>query len=334
MTDTLLMVFTIFRHGDRAPLTLDENHPYAHLFPDGAGALTKEGQVQAYELGLKFRRQFKNLISADYKADEIYVYSTDSDRCLMTAQCCLAGLFPPQEQRKWHPELNWQPIPVHTRNGEEDPLAMRAVKMRLDELYNETAAQLHPDWYQNYIEKKTEWVKWQKWACIGDQPSVHQTLIKLDTVLIMMKKNLKYEIPSDLNILALASSVLETLFLFTETHPYFVKQGYELLTQVLDRMKGIIDGSRKTKLYLYSLHDLNICSVSGQLGLNLQRTSYCGDLRFELHKLTDGKHYVRIQHCLNYTDEPFDVCLDQNNAFCPIEKFEELVKASQLRARI
>ncbi len=32
----------------------------------------------------------------------------------MSAECHLAGLYQPNDNQTWHPDLAWQPIPVHT----------------------------------------------------------------------------------------------------------------------------------------------------------------------------------------------------------------------------
>lgn len=45
---------------------------------------------------------------------QIFVRSTDYDRTLMSAQANLAGLYPPNGSQVFEPNLQWQPIPVHT----------------------------------------------------------------------------------------------------------------------------------------------------------------------------------------------------------------------------
>lgn len=51
---------------------------------------------------------------------QVYVRSTDFDRTLMSAEANLAGLFPPSGIQRFHPNISWQPIPVHTVPIAED----------------------------------------------------------------------------------------------------------------------------------------------------------------------------------------------------------------------
>jgi lysosomal acid phosphatase len=51
---------------------------------------------------------------------QLYTRSSDRDRTLMSAQCALAGLYPPQGFQVWDAEINWQPIPVHAVPVEDD----------------------------------------------------------------------------------------------------------------------------------------------------------------------------------------------------------------------
>uniref|UniRef100_A0A8D0H8N2 acid phosphatase n=1 Tax=Sphenodon punctatus TaxID=8508 RepID=A0A8D0H8N2_SPHPU len=109
-----LKLHTVFRHGDRTPF---ENFP-TNLYnesdwPQGFGQLTKIGMQQHYEFGQHLRNRYSNFLNATYNRHEIYVRSTDYDRTIMSAQANLAGLFPPTGSQIWHPEILWQPIPVH-----------------------------------------------------------------------------------------------------------------------------------------------------------------------------------------------------------------------------
>ena len=44
---------------------------------------------------------------------QILVQSIDDDRCLMSAEAVLAGLYPPSDKQVWSNDIYWQPIPVH-----------------------------------------------------------------------------------------------------------------------------------------------------------------------------------------------------------------------------
>ena len=64
--------------------------------------------------------------------------STDVDRTLMSALSNLAGLYPPQGNQIWNPDLLWQPIPIHTKPLEDDALlSSHADCPRFKQIYEE-----------------------------------------------------------------------------------------------------------------------------------------------------------------------------------------------------
>lgn len=75
--------------------------------------LLQSGKEQMFELGRLMRTRYNNFLHS-YSPDTVYVSSSDVDRCIVSASCFLAGLYPPEKNQVWNSELNWQPIPVHT----------------------------------------------------------------------------------------------------------------------------------------------------------------------------------------------------------------------------
>lgn len=114
--------------------------------------------MRQYKLGQYLRRRYDKLLGEKYSPKKIYVQSSDFDRkwhfillilcsfriylpnltpfpsllyrfapfsttgTLMSAQTCLAGLFPPSNEEIWNKDVFWQPIPVHTMPRKSDYL--------------------------------------------------------------------------------------------------------------------------------------------------------------------------------------------------------------------
>ncbi|XP_072158964.1 testicular acid phosphatase homolog isoform X2 [Bemisia tabaci] len=142
---SLRFVSIIFRHGERAPdKPLPPGlHEDAIFWPEGLGALLQRGKENMFELGRSLRYRYDGFLSSKYIPAGIAVISSDVDRCIMSAQLLLAGLYPPEGIQKWNPDLPWQPVPVHSLPPECDklikvtshcPLLMEERRKRLQRL--------------------------------------------------------------------------------------------------------------------------------------------------------------------------------------------------------
>lgn len=95
---------------------LPKTHPNRIFIP----YVLQNGKIQLYELGKKYRSYYANFIPEEYYDKDVYVRSSDKSRCMMSAYTFLAGLYPPTERQMWHPDIPWQPIPVHSLPRELD----------------------------------------------------------------------------------------------------------------------------------------------------------------------------------------------------------------------
>lgn len=85
----------------------------------------QRGSLQAYQLGERLRKRYRSLLPKNgyYSTNEMYVMSSATERCLMTAQSFLAGFLPPgdddDDQRHALP-IKWQPVAVNSVPRESD----------------------------------------------------------------------------------------------------------------------------------------------------------------------------------------------------------------------
>jgi len=98
--EKLRFVFELFRHGARAPYKLDKQ-TNIDLFGNYwvcESQLTAVGIRQHYLNGIKLRQKFFNKLNiseVNYNPQEIKIYSTNTDRTIMSAYSQIFGMFPP-----------------------------------------------------------------------------------------------------------------------------------------------------------------------------------------------------------------------------------------------
>lgn len=94
----------------------------------------QKGALQGYNLGTKLRFRYKKLLPSNgfYSTNEMYVLSSATERCLMTAQSFLAGFLPPTNELYKLP-IQWQPVAVNSIPRDRDRVS-HYVKLRDIEL--------------------------------------------------------------------------------------------------------------------------------------------------------------------------------------------------------
>ncbi|VDL81984.1 unnamed protein product [Nippostrongylus brasiliensis] len=143
----LVFVQALWRHGDRAPLSMPyPNDPYNETaWIRGWKQLTNIGMQQLSELGTYFRKKYGFFISSQYIPSEVYIRASDSDRSLTSAQSFLFGFYPAAGAFQWQTNNPWQPIPIHATTPDEPDLLIKPTATKCekydDEVQKEDEAQ-------------------------------------------------------------------------------------------------------------------------------------------------------------------------------------------------
>ncbi|XP_005990990.1 testicular acid phosphatase homolog isoform X2 [Latimeria chalumnae] len=331
---SLRCVLLIFRHGDRSPVEAYPNDPHKEsAWPQGFKQLTEVGIRQHFELGQYLRKRYTSFLNSTYDRQEIYVRSTDYDRTLMSAQANLAGLYPPQGQQLWNPDIKWQPIPIHTLPAHEDKLLKLPWKScpQYQELIQETSKSKP---YQDFLKKHEMFIKeLSKNTGYSIEKLVLRKIWKVYDTLFCEKTH-NFTFPS-----WVTNKVFETLEEISEfevlTHIGVHKQtekaryaGGVLVDAVLRNFSQVISNPSGLKMIMYSAHDTTVIALQAALGVyNGKMTPYAACHIFELHKDNQNGYSVGMFFRNDSTVEPYPLTLPGCTHPCPLEKFKQLMTA-------
>ncbi|PVD30980.1 hypothetical protein C0Q70_10256 [Pomacea canaliculata] len=331
--DTLRLVNVLYRHGDRSPVSIYPKDPYqADVWPQGLGWLTEIGMQQHFKLGQFLRSEYRNLLNSTYVNSEIHIESSDEDRCLMSAYCNLAGLYPPAGSQVWNPNITWQPIPVHAvPKFEDNKLNMGAACPQYNQLYDLKLQS--PDVkkiekenakFFDFIEKQTGVKKenaTEVWK-IGDTlfcEKSHNMMLPNWTEEIWNSKT-AYE---NLRSLQIWSFILQ----YNDTNLNRLKGG-PLLKEFISNMEKTVSSpaNQTYKVFMYSAHDSTIAAVTSAMKVfNFLNPPYAAALFVELHQIGD-QYFVWLRY-YNDSGAPYNLTHpDCGLTLCPLEKFIDVTK--------
>ncbi|KAG6455567.1 lysosomal acid phosphatase-like [Manduca sexta] len=323
---TLRVVVILFRHGARTPTSTYKSDPFKNYqWPDGLGSLTNAGKLQLYELGKKYRSYYANFIPEEYYDKDVYVRSSDKSRCMMSAYTFLAGLYPPTERQMWHPEILWQPIPVHSLPRHLDNIVAGTKPCKeFKAMYQEHLAEKDADPkfsdLFDYLSKYTN----QTMRSILEVDFLYSTLQTEQEAGLKIPDWTKNVFPNKMRMPFMLSLALLS---YNETLQRL--HIGSLLGEVKDSFDEIathtnLDSQRS--LYIYSGHDVTVVALWRALGYNeLLEPEYGASIVLELHEDVEQSNFFVKAFYRNNTkvEVPMELKLPFCEDPCMYDQFKQ-----------
>jgi lysosomal acid phosphatase len=349
--DKLLAVVEVCRHGARTPGTF-YSWDNSTKWPEGSKQLIPGGMRQQYLLGYEFRQRYINnstqaILSPDYKTGEIYVFSSDDDRCLQSAQSQIQGLYnltgpnirtipqkinpvPPinvTDQESLIESLglsalpnNTQVIPIHDDSSIRQYLVepdgscgyymeLASYKMSQTEALDEIYNQ-----YPDVIATISEVMNWNSTTAKKNAKSIADSLNSNFFI--------GYDVPFNFSFYERVTQLALAIKTYNYFTPDFMPRlaGSPIMTRITSNFDTVIKGYVGTRFFLYSAHDTTISYILAYLGLDFsQPPPYASTLIFELYQ-TASSYYVTLKY--NDVVQNISTC---GGPQCPYATFKKFI---------
>jgi Histidine phosphatase superfamily (branch 2) len=331
---TLKLVQIVARHGDRNPTTggiyPNDPHKDPKFWPDGFGELITKGKERMYEFGKKLRERYAGYLSETPK--EVYVRSSSTRRSIESAQCLLAGLYPPIGRWIWSKDNQlanyWQPIGIESVETERDILLKSLMKCpATDDSLHQV---MNSDEVKLFLSSQKDFIDQLSHNCGIKYTELKQLYDLSDYLRVQIMNGVNKPEWVDL----IGNDTLERLFEF-EKHYFLWRWSTEiikrlragpLLKVLSENMKKASLDQTDVKLYYYSTHDTKLVVLMQALGIyNNSIPNYGSALLFELHQIED-KFQMKTFYVDDTTKEPIQVFLPNCSHPCDLNDFIDSIE--------
>lgn len=332
------LVFVGTRHGNRNPGQYLKG--ISGWGQEGENELTKFGKRQAFALGKSVREFIGDLVEVEYLPKETKAYSSSANRCQMTLQSALAGIFPPKGFAEWG-KIPWTPVPYTI----DDPmLRMYAVSPcpKSDKVWQPISEDTLPDLTKltkekkellDYIAKNTGWN-----ASISNAADVADNLIEIK---LYKGKNPDWIAKPTLKGYD-GAKMEKAIMEFAENHqiacadyePCRNMMGGVWLKNILDAIQKRLDGkANDLNLVVYAAHTEITLSIMKQMGIDKKEVTTSAGFVLEFRDkpepsvrlLNHDPHENPDEHTIyqaHYQPQLKAICKDN---WCPFDAFKKLV---------
>uniref|UniRef100_A0A0C9PLG4 acid phosphatase n=1 Tax=Fopius arisanus TaxID=64838 RepID=A0A0C9PLG4_9HYME len=325
-------VSVVFRHGDRAPDTNAAerfpNDPYVNddFFPHGVGGLTNQGKRREFVLGRKLRDFYGDFLGDIYSPLTTYGRSTNYERTKMSLQAVMAGLFPPTQAQRWHPDINWQPVITDYVSSENDfimvpeecPQYLRELRRvkNLPDVRNKLSE------FSVLMRDLSDWTG-KQFRSSNDMFNLYHALTAENSLNLDLPRWSADIFP---NGLLLNGTILEY-----DVTSYGQKMkrlnGGMLLRNIIETMENVIERRSRRKLTLLSGHETNVAALLKTLGIYYPHVpQYSSAVIVEL--LSDGEeYYIRIKYYLGIPAVAEEMSIPGCNSPCSFRQFIRVLRS-------
>ena len=325
----LVGVVELCRHGARTPTHFIKPWDNSTIWPQGQGELIPEGMRQHYLIGTELRRRYMietQLLLPTYYQPEIFVFSSDYNRTVMSAQSQIQGLYPagtgPVLRSQQMETVASPPIDISDLSALNASLGIDALPNRTQLIPIHSDAEVRQwaldssgtcAYYGQLIDYKSQPSQalddiWSQYPDVLSTVMTQMGLTEVQAkaqfsgIMDSLTSNRYVNNPFPLGFTQAfydRGIILKNrLKNFYQFEPDLLARfaGTPLLSMIAQDMQNMISGNISQKFFLYSAHDTTImCALSFLLLNHTENPPFASTMLFELQEYNQN-FYVNVKY--------------------------------------